>query len=188
MRINKKNDGSDSNFPSLLLLDRDGVILEHKKPYILNEENVSFIPGSAWAMHQVARLGIPIAVITNQSPIGRGLISTEFVEQTNNWIKQSLSFTNEQIKFYFCPHRPDEGCHCRKPNVGMLERAMHDFNVDSKKCWLVGDHNTDMQAAEKASVGRWIHVLSGRQSVPSSYTTDVYSTMEEFVKATFILI
>lgn len=174
-----------SSRPALLLLDRDGVILGHKAPYILCAEDVAFVPGSAEAIAEVARLGISIAIVTNQSPVGRGLITAAFVEDTHAWIRESLALPDAQIGFYYCPHVPDAGCECRKPKPGMLARAIRDFAVTAEECWMVGDHDTDMQAATAARVGRAIHVLSGRQATPSSHASDVFADLKTFVAASF---
>ena len=170
----------------LMLLDRDGVILKHVNPYILKKEEVGFVEGSQEAMIQLASMGIPIAVITIQSPISRGFISVQFVNETNKWIQDILNLSDDQIKFYFCPHTSMDGCNCRKPKVGMLEQACISYNKKPRECWIVGDHDTDMQAGINFSVDKRIHLLSGRQALPSLYATDVFENLLGFVRSFFL--
>lgn len=169
----------------LLLLDRDGVILKHKKPYILAKKDIEFVTGSLEALKYLATLGIPIAVITNQSPIGRGLIPSGFIDDTNRFIQDSLLLTNEQIKFYYCPHVSEDLCSCRKPKVGMLIQACSDFKMKPDQSWIIGDHDSDMQAGLNFLTKKRIHLLSGRQNIPSHYATDVFDNLLSFVKKYF---
>lgn len=171
--------------PKLILLDREGVILQHVDPYILQKEDIAFIPGSVWAIRQIAQHGISIAVVSNQSPVGRKLIERAFVDETNQWIREQLSLTEEQIQFYYCPHTPEDMCNCRKPRPQMLKWAMEYFEINPEHCWMVGDHDTDMQAGLEVPVKMCIHVTSGRQRYPSGYAAKVYKSLEEMVQDNF---
>ncbi|BDS11584.1 D-glycero-alpha-D-manno-heptose-1,7-bisphosphate 7-phosphatase [Aureispira anguillae] len=171
--------------PNLLLIDRDGVILKHKEPYILKSDEIEFVAGSVEALQFIASMGIPIAVVTNQSPISRGLIEETFVENTNCYIQKSLQLSNDQIKFYYCPHTAEDACFCRKPQTGMLEQACIDFDKKASECWMIGDHDTDMQAGINFGVSQRIHLLSGRQNDKSAYATDICLDLLSFVQKYF---
>ena len=95
--------------------------------------------------------GFLIIVITNQSVINRRIITIEELEKIHSTIQKFLIKNKTSIdKFYFCPHRPDENCECRKPNPGLILQAMNEFSIDASKSWMVGDSITDIQAGEKA--------------------------------------
>jgi len=164
----------------LLLVDRDGVILEHVDPYILNKEDIKFVKGSIDALKAISDNNIKIAVISNQSPVNRKLISHSFVQETNQYIMQSLNLTKNQIRFYYCPHTPDEKCKCRKPNIEMFKRACLDFNIPYQDAYIIGDHDTDMLAGIKFKLTNRIHVLSGRQKNKSTYATDTCENLFDF--------
>lgn len=164
----------------LLILDRDGVILKHKDPYILQVKDIEFIPGSKKSIKHIAARGIPIAVVTNQSPIRRGLITAQFVKKTHVWIQNAVALNRNQIKFYYCPHRLEDRCNCRKPQIGMLKRACDDFKVNPSNCWMLGDHDSDMQAAKNMSINKRIHLLSGRQATPSRFATEIKADLSIF--------
>ncbi len=165
----------------LLLVDRDGVILEHIEPYILSKKDVQFIYGSIDALRIISENNIKIAVISNQSPINRNLINDSFVNETNKFIKDSLNLTDDEIKFYYCPHTSEDKCKCRKPNIGMLQQACTDFGIHPSNIWIVGDHDTDMIAGVNFNIINRIHLLSGRQKNKSVYATDVCRNLFDFV-------
>ncbi len=171
----------EEKIPKLLLIDRDGVILNHVDPYILSFEEVSFVDGSCMALKKIAALGIKIAVVSNQSPIMRGYITSDFVDMTNEWIRSEVNLSSDDLKFYYCPHVDVEQCDCRKPKAGMLLQAIKDFGVDSEYVWMIGDADTDMQAGRNAKVKKCIHLLSGRQKKISPYADHEYSCLKEVV-------
>ena len=95
--------------------------------------------------------GFLIIVITNQSVINRQIITIKELEEIHSTIQKFLMKSNTSIdKFYFCPHRPDENCDCRKPKPGLILQAINEFSIDVSKSWMIGDSKTDIQAGEKA--------------------------------------
>lgn len=172
----------NDNIPKLILIDRDGVILNHVEPYILKKEEISFVSGSDSALKQIAELGIKIAVVSNQSPVNRGLIKESFVDETNKWIRNNVQLARDIIKFYYCPHVDKDNCNCRKPKTGMLFQATNDFNVDIEDTWMIGDADTDMLAGRNAHVKKCIHVLSGRQTKNSPFADCEYLSLREVVE------
>ena len=160
----------NEEMPKILLIDRDGVILEHVEPYILTSDDISFVDGSDVALKKIASLGIKIAVVSNQSPIMRGYITSSFVDETNEWIRSKVNLAEDVLKFYYCPHVNENQCDCRKPKAGMLLQALKDFGCESNDAWMIGDVDTDMQAGRNAKVEKCIHLLSGRQDKESPYS------------------
>ncbi|MEV0777482.1 D-glycero-alpha-D-manno-heptose-1,7-bisphosphate 7-phosphatase [Streptomyces sp. NPDC050433] len=156
--------------PELLLVDRDGVLLEHVEPYILSAADVVFCPGFTELFRATALLGCPVAVVTNQSPLGRGLVGWDFVHRTNSRIAAlAASENHHDVTFHVCPHLPQDGCACRKPAPGLLLSAARTAGVPPARTWMVGDHDTDMAAARRAGCGTTVHLTSGRQRQPSPF-------------------
>ena len=150
--------------PSLVpavFLDRDGVIIENRASYVRSVAEVRFIPGALEALARLAHLPNPIVVVTNQSPIGRGLISREAVDQINAHVRRSVEAAGGRVDgVYLCPHRPEEGCECRKPAPGLLLQAARDLGIDLPASLVIGDAVSDVQAA--VAVGATpVLVLSG---------------------------
>lgn len=155
--------------PRLIVLDRDGVILRHVSPYILGWDDVHFVAGAVPAAAAFARAGARLAIATNQSPIGRGLVSRTFVDEVNEMLVREFDSLGVPVVVYVCPHVPDDGCDCRKPAPGLILRAARDCNVHPADTWMVGDHDTDALAGLAAGCGGCIHLLSGRQEHPSPH-------------------
>ncbi|MFI1488738.1 D-glycero-alpha-D-manno-heptose-1,7-bisphosphate 7-phosphatase [Streptomyces sp. NPDC020747] len=156
------------SLPEILILDRDGVLFRHVEPYILFAHDVTVSPGAEQTVRTALELGVAVAVVTNQSPIGRGLTSWEFVHEVNArihaWAPEGIE---HRLRCYVCPHLPDDKCDCRKPLPGLLLQGAHDAGVDIGSAWMVGDHDTDMTAARAAGCGLAMHMTTGRQAEPS---------------------
>ncbi len=138
-----------------LFLDRDGVInVDHG--YVHRKEDFEFMPGLFEVLRSVQA---PIFVVTNQSGIGRGYYTREDFEAVTAHMKSELAKAGIEItEVFFCPHGPEEGCECRKPEAGMLLEAAKRYNIDLKNSIMVGDKPSDMQAAQKAGIGTRIIV------------------------------
>jgi D-glycero-D-manno-heptose 1,7-bisphosphate phosphatase len=146
-----------------LFLDRDGVINRERADYVKCWEELEFLPGVLPALRGLAGLGIPILVVTNQSAIGRGIILRATVDRINARLREEIVAQGGRIDaFFVCPHRPEEGCICRKPKPGLLYQAAARFGLDLTRCLLVGDAITDCEAAAAAGCP-CIAVESGRQ-------------------------
>jgi len=145
-----------------IFLDRDGVIVENRADYILSWSDVEFLPGAFAALHRLAASPFALVVVTNQSPVGRGLMPAETMGRINAEIVRQIERNRGRIdSVYACPHRPDEGCPCRKPQPGLLLQAAADLNLDLSRSVMIGDALTDVQAGLAAGC-RPIMLLSGR--------------------------
>lgn len=152
-----------------LFLDRDGVI-NVDFGHVGTKDRFVFMPGIFELVREANRLGYLVIVVTNQAGIARGLYSeAEFLELTR-WMKDQFAIRHARIEaVYYCPHHEKEGmaeykkvCDCRKPAPGMLFRAAREQNIDLGNSILVGDNNSDLQAAASAGIKRCISF--GRQS------------------------
>jgi D-glycero-D-manno-heptose 1,7-bisphosphate phosphatase len=143
-----------------VLLDRDGTIIE-EIGYVLRPEDLRLIPGALEALHELQDLGLGLLVLTNQSPIGRGMITPVELEEIHARLRDLLAeggVTLDRIEH--CPHRPDEGCACRKPGTLMVERAVAEIGFDPREAWMVGDHRSDLRLG-RAVGARTILVRTG---------------------------
>jgi len=130
-----------------LLLDRDGVINEECE-YLHDPKDLIVIAGVAEAIAAINRRRIPVAVVTNQAGIGRGLYRLDAYHAVNRAIEVILAKADAHIDaWYFCPHLPNDDCFCRKPRPGMLLAAAKDLSLDLGRSVLVGDKVSDLDAA-----------------------------------------
>ena len=136
-----------------VFLDRDGVINENRSDYVKCVAEFKILPGAPEAIRLLNECGFLVAIVTNQSAINRGLLSGEELENIHHFMLTELSKYGCRIDaIYYCPHRPDENCSCRKPQPGLLEKAIVDLSIDPKFSWLIGDSDADEEAARKAGI------------------------------------
>ena len=140
-------------------LDRDGI-LNHDNGYIHKPEDFVWVDRARDAVKFLKDAGYWIFVVTNQAGIARGLYGESDVVRLHQWVNSELASLGCAIDaFYFCPHHPEAGdspyrrdCDCRKPLPGMLLRAMAEFPVQRQGSFLVGDRQTDLEAAHAAGI------------------------------------
>jgi histidinol-phosphate phosphatase family protein len=145
-----------------VFVDRDGVICHNRSDHVKNWEEFVFLPGAVEAMVRLARLDVPIVVVTNQAVINRGLVPAKVVEEINDRMVREIEAAGGRIdRVVYCPHRPDEHCSCRKPQPGMLLMAAQDLGLDLGQSYLIGDAATDMQAGQAVGCHCYM-VLTGR--------------------------
>ena len=134
-----------------LFLDRDGVINEDREDYVKSWPEFRFIPGVRSALKRLRKAGIPVVVITNQSVIGRGMITEKELSVIHERMGNAVQKTGGLLqKIYYCPHHPGDRCRCRKPRIGLLKRAAKEMDLDLKKSIFVGDTLKDIQAGNRA--------------------------------------
>jgi D-glycero-D-manno-heptose 1,7-bisphosphate phosphatase len=145
-----------------VFLDRDGVLNENRADYVRTPEQVVFLPGVFDAMQRLAVSPFAVVVVTNQSAVGRGLLTLEMLADINQGIIRKVQQAGGRIDaVYACPHTPEDGCPCRKPLPGMVLQAARDLDIDLDRSYLVGDAVSDMQAALAAG-SRPMLVRTGR--------------------------
>jgi len=140
-----------NNKNKAIFLDRDGVLNKKRNDYVKSIDELEIFPNIGREISKIKNQGFLIIVVTNQSVINRGIITKEKLFEIHSKIQDVLIKDKTSIdKFYFCPHRPDENCKCRKPNPGMILQAINEFSIDVSKSWMVGDSKTDIEAGRKA--------------------------------------
>ncbi len=143
-----------------VFLDRDGTLVR-EVGYGHRLEDYELLAGVPAALARLSRAGFRLAIVTNQSGIGRGLFGWEDFERFHGRLLTDLRAAGVAIEHtYVCPHRPDEGCPCRKPRPGMLRRARDELGASLATSWVVGDHAKDVELGANAGC-RSILVLTG---------------------------
>jgi D-glycero-D-manno-heptose 1,7-bisphosphate phosphatase len=133
----------------LVILDRDGVVNEDSPEYIKSPAEWQPLPGSLEAIAALHRAGFDVVVVTNQSGVGRGLFSLSDLEAIHARMREAVAAAGGRLAgIYYCPHRPDEGCACRKPAAGLLERVAVDFGLSLEDVPVIGDKLSDVLTAE----------------------------------------
>ncbi|MDP6375737.1 MAG: D-glycero-beta-D-manno-heptose 1,7-bisphosphate 7-phosphatase [Pseudomonadales bacterium] len=166
----------------LVLLDRDGVINHDSADYIRNASEWSPIPGALQAIVALQEAGIVVAVCTNQSGVGRGLLSASSLHEIHDTLQRCIEeLGGQRVSVYYCPHRPDAGCGCRKPEPGMLLDALHDFGCDAREACFVGDSARDLQAAKRAGCeGILVRTGNGGATEKTVSNTIVFDNLATF--------
>lgn len=149
-----------------VFFDRDGV-LNADKGYTYRREDFAWMPGAMEAVRHFNEQGYYVFVVTNQSGVARGYYREEDVQTLHRWMNEELAARGAHIDgFYYCPHHPDKGeapyrqaCQCRKPEPGLIRRAMEEWNVDKARSLLIGDKASDIQAAQAAGIAG--HLFDG---------------------------
>jgi D-glycero-D-manno-heptose 1,7-bisphosphate phosphatase len=137
----------------VLFLDRDGVINEKRLDYVKDINELKFLPNIFNAIKKFNDMGFIIIVITNQSVVNRKIISEIQLKEIHDHMLKTMEKNScEIIKIYYCPHHPDEKCNCRKPNTGMIEQAIKDFKIKIPNAILIGDSDSDIEAATRMKI------------------------------------
>jgi D-glycero-D-manno-heptose 1,7-bisphosphate phosphatase len=170
-----------------LFLDRDGVI-NHHLGYTFTVDNFVFIDGIFEFCHAAMQAGYLLIIVTNQAGIGRGYFTEQDFLTLTEWMLKR--FEEEGIKItdvFYCPYHPEFGIgeykkdsFDRKPNPGMLLRAAEKYGLDLEHSIMIGDKDSDMQAASKACVGVRCHYLSdnNEQGMSNAATHKIQSPQE----------
>ena len=134
-----------------VFLDRDGVINKNRSNYVKNISELKILPNIPESIKKLKYFGFLVIVVTNQSAINRGLTSHENVNKIHQTIENFLKKNKTSIDaFYYCPHKPDENCICRKPKPGLIIQASNDFKIELKSSWMIGDNDSDVKAGKLA--------------------------------------
>lgn len=134
--------------PKLIILDRDGVINEDSDMYVKSAAEWRPLPGSAEAIARLNHGGYRVVVVTNQSGIGRGLFDTATLNLMHEKMHRVVGAAGGRIDaVFFCPHKDDDHCDCRKPKPGMFREIGRRFGRDLQGVPAVGDAIRDLLAA-----------------------------------------
>lgn len=171
-----------------LFLDRDGVFIENRANYVRRWEDVEFFPQALTALARIREIPYKIIVVTNQSAVGRGIMSLETAVALNNRILEGVRQANGRIDAsYLCPAKPGTNDPCRKPRPGMLLQAAQDHHLDLSQSYMIGDALTDVQAGQAAGVKHAILLLTGRgaaqAALPQAQELPSFATFANLAQA-----
>lgn len=142
-----------------VFLDRDGVI-NREVDVLRNLKQLRLLPGAAQAIRQLNKLGFLIIVVTNQPVIARGWLTEKEVGAIHNVLIKRLAQKGAGIDaIYYCPHHPNANlkeyrcnCRCRKPNIGLIKKAVKKFKINVKISFMIGDSTRDILAGKRAGL------------------------------------
>jgi histidinol-phosphate phosphatase family protein len=133
-----------------VFLDRDGT-LGPDRHFLADPDEFEFFAGTPSALASLTAIGLDLVVVTNQSGVGRGYFSLATVHAVHDHMQRLLLASGVQLAgIYVCPHGPDDGCACRKPRAGLLDRAARELGIDLSASYMVGDRSTDIVAGARA--------------------------------------
>lgn len=150
-----------------VFLDRDGTII-FDRGYTSAPAKVALMLGVANSLQKLANAGFVLVIVTNQSGIGRGYFTEKDMHRVNNRMLELLKKENLFIDaIYFCPHKPDDLCECRKPRPGLLFKAARELNIDIAASAMIGDKISDLEAGINAGCKCNI-LISSEKKLPST--------------------
>ena len=147
-----------------LILDRDGVLNEEApgQGYVTRANEWRWIAGSLEALASISRAGIRVSIVTNQSGVGRGLMTGQNLDAVHARMMREVKAAGGQIAALFaCTHPPEARCDCRKPAAGLVAAAIADSGISVAQTLAVGDDERDVEAAHRAGVAAAL-VLTGK--------------------------
>jgi D-glycero-D-manno-heptose 1,7-bisphosphate phosphatase len=134
-----------------LLLDRDGIINEDRPDYIKHSREFRFYPDALQALRWLRENHVLVVLISNQSGLNRDIISwDDFWDLHKGMVEGVREAGGDLLGAFYCPHRPEEACSCRKPSPGMIKAASEIFHIPLPQTYLIGDRSSDMIAAARA--------------------------------------
>lgn len=146
----------------IVILDRDGVINHDRDDFVKNSLEWVPLPKAAEAIALFSQAGWRVVVANNQAGIGRGLVDMHGLNAMHEKMHHLISKAGGRIDaVFFCPHKPEAGCSCRKPAPGMVLEVAERFSVKPESLWLVGDSLRDLEAVAAVG-GRAILVRTGK--------------------------
>jgi heptosyltransferase II len=148
-----------------VFLDRDGT-LNSDPGYLRSPDALELFPGVPEALATLHRAGARLIIVTNQSGVARGFLTLENLEQIHHKLRHLVSAAGASIEaIYFCPHHPEEACRCRKPEIGMIEQAVRERQVNPARSYVIGDQPRDMELAKRIGA-RSVLVTTGEKTAP----------------------
>ncbi|MBE0656967.1 MAG: HAD family hydrolase [Bryobacteraceae bacterium] len=155
-----------------VLLDRDGTLIVHR-PYLGRVDQVELVPGVVEGLQNLSQLGFGLAVLTNQSGIGRGYFTAEDVDRIHAKIREELAAAGVVIDgFYCCPHVPEDHCTCRKPEPGLALQAAGELGFELAESFLIGDNDCDIHLGARIRATTFLVKNASSVALPESAVLD----------------
>ncbi len=165
-----------------VFLDRDGVVnevLSHRVKFVNQPEDFYLLNGVGPAIRKLNKLNFKVFIVTNQGGIGLGYMQEEALLNIHEKMKKDLKKFDAVVNdIAYCPHRPDEGCTCRKPHPEMLFQLARKYQINLKKSYMVGDRNPDIEAGKEAGT---VTVLVGNRKIEKASADLMFKDLLKFV-------
>jgi phosphoheptose isomerase len=155
-----------------VIVDRDGTIIVEKK-YLSSPDQVELLPNAAAGLKRLREMGLGIVIISNQSGVGRGYFGMNDVERVNARVSELLAEAGASVDgIYICPHTPDERCCCRKPQIGLITQAAHDFGFNPADAFVIGDKACDIDLGRHCGATTFlVETGYGREHLANGWAT-----------------
>jgi D-glycero-D-manno-heptose 1,7-bisphosphate phosphatase len=158
----------------VVILDRDGTVIVDRH-YLSDPAGLELLPGAAEGLRRLHERGYRLVIITNQSGVGRGLLSVARLHEIHDRFREMVNTAGARLEaIYYCPHVPDDGCDCRKPRLGLFKRAAADLGFLPRDAIVVGDKESDVEFGRRA--GAKTILLAREVSVYEGETADFIAT------------
>ncbi|MEJ2477702.1 MAG: D-glycero-beta-D-manno-heptose 1,7-bisphosphate 7-phosphatase [Desulfobacterales bacterium] len=172
-----------SSGDKVVFLDRDGVINRDSPAYIKSWAEFDFLPGSLSALRRLTAAGYTLIILSNQSAVNRGILRLETLLDMHRRLQTAVAAAGGCITdIFFCPHRPEESCACRKPLPGLLRQACSHHGIDPSQTIMIGDSVKDIECARNAGCRQALLVKTGnglgaaatleRRGIPVAYVAE----------------
>lgn len=170
-----------------VLVDRDGTLIRDVG-HLSRIEQIEVLPRAADALRLLRERGLKIAIVTNQSAVGRGLLDEKGLEEIHRELVKRLAAGGAAVDgIYYCPHHPTEAlgsyrirCDCRKPDTGLALRAAAELNLDLARSYMIGDKPSDMDLAARVGA-RGILLDAGLAANSAIAVSDIWQAAERIV-------
>ncbi|HRZ39549.1 MAG TPA: HAD family hydrolase [Candidatus Omnitrophota bacterium] len=152
----------------IVFLDRDGVINEFpgNGKYVTKVKEFRFLPGTLEALRELTKDGYDIFIVSNQAGVGKGVYTQKKLDHITRNMMRDITRTGGKVRqVFYCVHHPEDGCDCRKPRIGSVQRALEMLGMPlsaAKDAYFIGDTKSDIEAGHVAGC-KTIFVLSGRE-------------------------
>ena len=171
----------------LVLIDRDGTI-NVEKNYLSSPDQIELFPETAAGIKLLKSLGLTVAVVTNQSAIGRKFFDTERLEEIHTRLHEILATAGAKVDaVYFCPHIPEDSCDCRKPSAAMAKRAASDFGAELEKSFVIGDNVCDIDLGRNVGATTFLVRTGYGVRTETERKTQADYTVENLLEAALII-
>jgi D-glycero-D-manno-heptose 1,7-bisphosphate phosphatase len=146
-----------------LLFDRDDTLLDDPG-YLSDPDKVKFLPGALEGLERFHQEGWPLVMVTNQSGVGRGYFGLKEVRAVHTRLEELLAESGVKLAgIYLCPHAPDEGCRCRKPETQLAEQAAGELGIELAESVMVGDKLSDLELGRRIGSSYVAQIVAKRE-------------------------